>query len=801
MPPPTILVYAGSITMPFDGTPWRIGDQNQWTGGESNAAFDELRLSNMARSDNWIAAQYLSMTNNFITYGTEAYAVEIRIEDSADGTGAEIDTRTVASGASFVGYAISRDGSGNFVDNVAVTWSLFNRTGGVVDGDLVPSADTRSATFTGHAGGTARIRALHATLGEDTTGLITVTSGTATSIRIEDSADGTGAEIDTRTVASGASFVGYAISRDGSGNFVDNVAVTWSLFNRTGGVVDGDLVPSADTRSATFTGHAGGTARIRALHATLGEDTTGLITVTSGTATSIRIEDSADGTGAEIDTRTVASGASFVGYAISRDGSGNFVDNVAVTWSLFNRTGGVVDGDLVPSGDTRSATFTGHAGGTARIRALHATLGEDTTGVITVTAGTATRIRIEDRADGSGAEIDTRTIASGGSFVAYAISRDGSGNFVDNVAVTWSLFNRTGGVVDGDLVPSGDSRSATFTGHALGTARIRALHATLGEDTTGVITVTAGTATRIRIEDRADGSGAEIDTRTIASGGSFVAYAISRDGSGNFVDNVAVTWSLFNRTGGVVDGDLVPSGDTRSATFTGHAGGTARIRALHATLGEDTTGVITVTAGTGATIRIEDRADGSGVEIDTRTIASGGSFVAYAISRDGSGNFVDNVAVTWSLINRTGGVVDGDLVPSGDTRSATFTGHAGGTARIRALHATLGEDTTGVITVTAGTGATIRIEDRADGSGAEIDTQDYRFRRELCRLRDLPGWERQLRGQRGRDLEPVLTGPAGWWTATWFLPGIRGAPHLPATQGAQPGSGLYMPPWERIRPA
>jgi hypothetical protein len=379
--------FAGSISMPFNGTPWRIGDQNQWTDGETNAVIDELRLSNIARSADWIAAQYRSMSNNFITFGDEAFATKIRIEDRADGTGVEIDTRTVASGASFTGYAISRDASDNFVDNVAVTWSLINRTGGVADSDLVAAGDTRSATFTGHASGTGTIRAQHATLGEDTTGVITVGAGTATRIRIEDSADGSGAEIDTRTIASGANFTGYAISRDASDNFVANVAVTWSLINRTGGVVDSDLVAAGDMKSATFTGHAAGTGTIRAQHATQGEDTTGVITVTVGTATGIRIENRADGSGVEIDTRTVASGASFTGYAISRDASDNFVANVAVTWSLINRTGGVAVSDLVAAGDTRSATFTGHAAGTGTIRAQHATLGSDSTGVITVTAG------------------------------------------------------------------------------------------------------------------------------------------------------------------------------------------------------------------------------------------------------------------------------------------------------------------------------------------------------------------------------------------------------------------------------
>jgi hypothetical protein len=274
--------HAGSISMPFNGTPWRIGDQNQWTDGETNAVIDELRLSNTARSADWIRAQFLSMSNNFITFGSEAFAVSITIEDSADGSGAEIDTRTTGSGGSFTAYAIARDASGNFVANVAATWSLIDRTGGVVDNDLVAAGDGKSADFTGHALGTGRIRAQHITLGEDTTGVITVAAGAATRLKIENRADGSGVEINARTIGSGVSFIAYAIARDASDHFVDNVAVAWSLIYRTGGVAGSDLVAAADGKSATFTGQAAGAGRIRAQHATLGEDTTGLITVVVG---------------------------------------------------------------------------------------------------------------------------------------------------------------------------------------------------------------------------------------------------------------------------------------------------------------------------------------------------------------------------------------------------------------------------------------------------------------------------------------------------------------------------------------
>ena len=55
-------------------------------------------------------------------------------------------------------------------------------------------------------------------------------------------------------------------------------------------------------------------------------------------------------------------------------------------------------------------------------------------------------------------------VASGGTATGFAISRDTYGNFIANVAATWSLTNITGGVVGGDLVASGDNKSAVFTG-------------------------------------------------------------------------------------------------------------------------------------------------------------------------------------------------------------------------------------------------------------------------------------------------------------------------------------------------
>ena len=56
-----------------------------------------------------------------------------------------------------------------------------------------------------------------------------------------------------------------------------------------------------------------------------------------------------------------------------------------------------------------------------------------------------------------------RAWTAGNSLTAYAIKhRDANGNFVANVAATWSLASKTGGVANSDLVAAGDNKSATL---------------------------------------------------------------------------------------------------------------------------------------------------------------------------------------------------------------------------------------------------------------------------------------------------------------------------------------------------
>ncbi|MGB8297529.1 MAG: DNRLRE domain-containing protein [Polyangia bacterium] len=110
-------------------------------------------------------------------------------------------------------------------------------------------------------------------------------------------------------------------------------------------------------------------------------------------------------------------------------------------------------------------------------------------GMVTAVGPTPTQVRVETAADGSGTVVPAQTITPGNSVTVYAITRDASNVFVANAAASWSLTSITGGVVAGDLVASGDGKSAVFTAHGAGSAAIHAAVTGLTSNDSGVITV------------------------------------------------------------------------------------------------------------------------------------------------------------------------------------------------------------------------------------------------------------------------------------------------------------------------
>jgi len=125
------------------------------------------------------------------------------------------------------------------------------------------------------------------------------------------------------------------------------------------------------------------------------------------------------------------------------------------------------------------------------LRANSGSLTKVDSSVFNIIGAVATQILVETAADGSGSSIPAQNIITGNSLMVYSVSRSAATIFIENAAAdSWSLVSKTGGVVDGDLVPAGDMKSATFTAHAAGTARIRATKAGLNPVDSGVLTVT-----------------------------------------------------------------------------------------------------------------------------------------------------------------------------------------------------------------------------------------------------------------------------------------------------------------------
>lgn len=227
-----------------------------------------------------------------------------------------------------------------------------------------------------------------------------------------------------------------------------------------------------------------------------------------------------------------------------------------------------------------------------------------------------------------------------------------------------------------------------------------------GSSNTLIFTINPLPASKIQVETAADGSGTVVAAQSLASGSEIKVYSISRDALDNFVANVAATsWFLGNSTGGIVSGDLVPAADSKSAVFTGHIIGTSEIQATSVTLTSTPSGVITIIPGAAKKIGVETLADGSGTIVNSQSLTTGSPLTVFAIARDALNNYISNIAAdSWSLLNISGFLVTGDLVPFIDNKSAVFMSHSEGSAVISATSGSLSVSSSGMITVFSATG-------------------------------------------------------------------------------------------------
>ncbi len=311
-----------------------------------------------------------------------------------------------------------------------------------------------------------------------------------------------------------------------------------------------------------------------------------------------------------------------------QDQYGNAVTGVNQKVALFIRDTAVAGGALLdPSHTTRVDSLTANVD-TLNGRASFASVSIDKAGhgytltvsgstvqptrgvavsdTFAIAPGAAQKVRIETLADGTGDQLLNQKVSSGTSVVLYAVSRDGFDNYVANAAANvggWSLTVFSGGIVSSDLVPGSDRRSAVFSGHVIGTARITVAVTGLTSIPTDTITVVqAGSPTKVAVETASNGTGQIVQAQSLESGHAITMYAIARDASNNFVGNIASDWLVVKLSGGIADTDLVAGSDKKSAVFTGHRVGRAQILASSGSLSGIRSDTLTVVNGTAATL-------------------------------------------------------------------------------------------------------------------------------------------------------------------------------------------------------
>jgi len=113
-----------------------------------------------------------------------------------------------------------------------------------------------------------------------------------------------------------------------------------------------------------------------------------------------------------------------------------------------------------------------------------------------------------------------------------------------------------------------------------------------GSYDTATVTVTVNPATLdyVVIEDAAGGTGSEVTTHAMVAGDTFQVWAAGYDADNNYLGDVAVDWSGT----GVTTGQLSPTANVSSTTFTAQTAGAGAILADAGSGITDTTGVITV---------------------------------------------------------------------------------------------------------------------------------------------------------------------------------------------------------------
>ena len=442
----------------------------------------------------------------------------------------------------------------------------------------------------------------------------------------------------------------------------------------------GSLGPVIDNNNGTYTDTltSGTITGPDTVKGTLNSKSIGrsaVVTFTAGAATQVLVETAANGSGSVLGAQNVMAGLSVTGYAITRDAHDNFVANVAAdSWTLTNVVGGVVSGDLVPAGDSKSAIFTGHLSGSARINVSSGVLVATSSGVLTVIPGTVSLSH-------STVSVARSSISAGDTTLVTLIAKDSLGNreTTGGLAVTFVLGTGTSKGAFAATVDSGNGKYvAIFTGDTSGTASTIIGRIALDSVTTALPTITISPAPASLSH-----STVTLGRTSITAGDTTLVTLMVRDSLGNQQTSGGLTVTFVLGSGGSrgTFGSVVDNGNGKYiSVFTGDTSGTATT-----VIGRIASNALTTTLPTINVVPAPFSLSHSLVSVGRPSIASGDTTLITLIAKDSLGNRETGGGLTVSFV-LGGGTSTGTIItPTADSSNgkytAVFTGLASGTAR------------------------------------------------------------------------------------------------------------------------
>jgi adhesin/invasin len=604
-------------------------------------------------------------------------------------------------GSELIPSVIVKDANGNPLPRFQVTFSV-TAGGGEINPVAILTDDNGRAATQWILGNTAGQQQVVATAGSKTAPFTVIsTADVATQIAVNPGTNGQSAR-----PGSPVPIPPSVIVRDAHGNAKAGVAVTFAIASGGGSVTGGATTTNASGVATVGSWTLGPIAQANTLTATSPGLTGSPVTFV---ATAVAVTGILNVNAGNNQATTVNAAVGVAPSVVIRDANSNPVIGSSVTFAVASGGGSVTGATQQTNGSGVATVGSWTLGTTAGINTMTAT---STSGSATFTAtgiAAAASALVVNAGNGQ-----TSTSASPVTSPPSVLVKDQFGNPVSGVSVTFAVASG-GGSVTGATVQTDGGGVATVGSWVLGpTAGANSLTASSAglPPVTFSATGTAGTGSM-------SVNGGNTQTATVNTTVAVRPSVIIKDGNGNPVSGVNVTFAVASGGGSITGATTTTSGSGIASVGGWTLGTTAGTNTLTATSSGGST-TFTATGVAGAASQIALNAG------NNQTAAAGSPLpvAPSVIVRDAFNNPKSGVAVTFAVASGGGSITGGTATTNANgiaTVGSWTLGTAVGTNTLRATSSGLtGSPVT--FTATAVTGAATIAVNAGNNQTATVNT-------------------------------------------------------------------------------